>query len=460
MRTSPFTLVAFLLAAIGIGTLVYVIVSAPTVLRIAVGPVSSDNMRIVVAALQVLQREREPFRLRLIPTEGSAQSARLLDEGEADLAVVRTDIAYPQQGATVAVLRTDHAVLIAPGGQGIASIADLRGKAIGVVRDSPGNQGLLTTIMAQANLMAGDYTLVRLRPAEIKGALDAGRVQALLAVGPNFGRFLLDVVQAVADVSTQGPVKFIPVPDAAAIEQRSALIESETLVRGLFGGAPPRPERDIPTVMVSNELLAAKSLSEPLISDFTRVLINAKAMIAAETPLAARLDPPDQERTSPIPIHPGTITYLDGQTTTFFERYGDWFYIAIMFMGLAGSGVAAFVGARAQSRRKRTMAMLIDLQSVVTIARKSNCHEELSELDDRADNLMARTMAEATDNNLDSGALLAFSMAFEHARRAIIERRKHLDEQETPERAAARWEAAADAGTAAPLNRAGETVPD
>ena len=30
------------------------------------------------------------------------------------------------------------------------------------------------------------------------------------------------------------------------------------------------------------------------------------------------------------PVHPGTIAYSEGETKTFFERYGDWMYIGIM----------------------------------------------------------------------------------------------------------------------------------
>ena len=40
------------------------------------------------------------------------------------------------------------------------------------------------------------------------------------------------------------PPVFVPVSEAEAIAQRSSLYEAFDLVRGVFGGAPPRPRRD------------------------------------------------------------------------------------------------------------------------------------------------------------------------------------------------------------------------
>lgn len=429
MRYPMLAFIAGLLGLIGLGALGYYVTTWPTTLKVAVGPVSNDNVRIVAAAIQTLQKEREPFRLRLITTDGGAQSSAALDAGKADLAIVRTDIAFPRNGATVAVMHVDHAILVTPGNSGIQTVADLKGKSVAIARDNVGNAKLVNIIAAQAGLAEGDVKVEATRFNDIRAALDQRKIHAVLAVGPTSGRLLFDVVNIVTD-SGQGQITFIPVPETSAIEQRYPLLEADTLVRGLFGGQTPRPDKDTPTLTVSHLLLASKALADTTVSDFTRVLLNAKLQIAAEAPLASKMEAPDQEKTSPIPIHPGTITYLDGQTTTFLERYGDWFYIAIMGLGLGGSGLAGYLSYAAARTRKGVMGMLSDLEQVILDVRKARDEKTLSVLADRTDTLFNQTLKHATNSNVDPAAMTAFNMAFNHANSAITERRSVIASRE------------------------------
>jgi TRAP transporter TAXI family solute receptor len=425
MRYPVFAILAAIMAAIGVTALAVYLATLPTTLRVAVGPVSNEDVRVIVATLQTFQREQEAFRIRLVLTDGSRQSSAMVDEGKADIAVVRTDIAYPRSAATVAVMHTDIGLLVAPGQREVKAPADLRGKLIGVTRDNEGNRRLLRLILGQAGLGESDYRLEGLRPAEVKPAIDSGRLDAVFAVAPRSSRVLADIVQHLADAN-DGNIRFIPVTDAPAIEQRFPLIEAETILRGLFAGNPSRPEKDIATVMVSHEMLASKTLSEATVADFTRTLLSSKSQIAAEAPLAASLDTPDQERTSPIPIHQGTTTYLDGQTSTFLERYGDWFYIAIMAVGLGGSLIAGLFSAAASRARRQAMVRLAELQSIGIEARKADGRERFDELEAAAETVFSDTMAEAANYNIDATALVAFQMAFDNTRRAIENGRRRI----------------------------------
>jgi TRAP transporter TAXI family solute receptor len=430
MRYSMLAFVAGLLGLIGLGALGYYVTTWPTTLKIAVGPVSNENVRIIAAAIQTFQKEREPFRLRLITTEGGVQSSAALDAGKADLAIVRSDIGYPRNGATVAIMRVDHAVLVTPGTSNIRTAADLKDKVVALVQNNAGNARLMGIIAAQAGLLEGDVKTDGTRLADLHTALDEGKIHAVLAVGPTTGRLLFDIVNIVTDVGL-GKITFIPVPEPSAIEQRYPLLEADTLVRGLFGGQTARPEKDIPTITVSHHLLASKNLPDTTVSDFTRVFLNAKLQIAAEAPLASKMEAPDQEKTSPIPIHPGTITYLDGQTTTFLERYGDWFYIGIMSLGLGGSFVAGYLSYAAAKTRKGVMGMLTDLERIILDVRKAGDAKTLSTLAEQTDALFNQTLKHATNSDVDPAAMTAFNMAFNQANHAISERRKIIGVKRT-----------------------------
>jgi TRAP transporter TAXI family solute receptor len=424
VRYPQLALIAALSGLIGLSVLVYYIATMPTTLRIAVGPVANEHVRTVTAAIQTLQREREPFRLRLVLTEGTTQTAEALESGKADLAVVRTDIGYPRSGAAVAVLHTDHVILIAPGG-GATKIDDLAGKSVGLIRDHGGNREILRIIAQQAGLAPGAITPVAVRQTDLRMALEQGRVAAALVVGPITGRQVFDVVNIVSEAGN-GDITFIAVPETNAIEQRHPLVEADTIVRGSFSGPRPRPDRDTPTLTVTHQLLAAKTLNDATVADFTRVILQAKAQIAADAPLAARMEAPDQEKTSPIPIHPGTITYIDGQTSTFLERYGDWFYMGIMALGLGGSALAAWLSVRGARARDALMEELADVTGLVTAAREAPDETALAKIDAEADRIFAYTIEQTAKSNLDAASVLAFNMALTQVRDAISLRRRML----------------------------------
>jgi TRAP transporter TAXI family solute receptor len=425
MRHPFLALIAIVLGIVGLGALSYFIATLPTTLRVAVGPVSNENVRIISAAVQTLQREREAFRLKLIITEGSAQSSAALDAGKVDLAVVRTDSAFPRNGATVAIMHMNHAILVAPGGTGIAQLADLKGKSIALARDNMPNAQLFKLAAAQAGLAEGDVKIESVRTQDLRSALDQGKIHAVFAVGPTSGRLLFEIVNLVTEAG-KGSVAFIPIPETSAIEQRDPLLEADTLVRGLFGGPTPRPEQDTPTIMVSHQLLASKNLSDATVSDFTRVILNAKAQMATEAPLASRMEAPDQEKTSPIPIHPGTITYLDGNTTTFLERYGDWFYIGLMGLGLGGSVLAGYLSYAAVRTREGVLRMLAELEELIASAPAAGDLSALQATEEKVDVIFRKTLRAAMAHDVDASAMTAFTMAFAKARDAVRDRKQTL----------------------------------
>mgnify|MGYP003344486219 CR=1 FL=1 len=42
------------------------------------------------------------------------------------------------------------------------------------------------------------------------------------------------------------------------------------------------------------------------------------------------LETPATDKDAPLPVHAGAAAFIDGEQKTFFERYGDWFYLGVM----------------------------------------------------------------------------------------------------------------------------------
>jgi TRAP transporter TAXI family solute receptor len=435
MRRPLLITLAVGLALLGLGLLAYQVMSGPTVLRVAVGPMGGEDTRLMAAAAQYLNRERALVRFRLVLTEGLTGSAEALDDDKADLAVVRTDVTMPLKGQTLAILHRDAAVLIAPERAGIAKVADLRGRTVGIVRKLPANVRLLETVLAHYDIPHDSVsTVVLSSPGEVDEALRAGRIDAVLAIGTLSGRSVAETVSAVVQAGG-GPPVFVPIMEAEAIAQRSPLFESFEIVRGAFGGTPPRPAESVTTLGVSQRLVAQAKLDDNTVAEVTRLLFAMRPSLSHEVPLANRIEGPNTSKSSSLPVHPGAAAYYDGEVQSFFERYGDWFYLIIMALGIGGSALAGLASQAAARQRSRTMVLLDELMAIVRHARAAQSVAELDALEVEADQVLASALARAGDGVVGETLMVAFFLGLDQARRAIHERRHHIEveaEEEAP----------------------------
>ena len=99
----------------GVGAIAYHIATQPTELTIAVGPPNSEDTRVVQSIAAQLAREQFNIRLQTKVLDGGPPAAAAaIDNGQADLAVVRRDAGMPKNGQAVAILRKNVVVFIVP----------------------------------------------------------------------------------------------------------------------------------------------------------------------------------------------------------------------------------------------------------------------------------------------------------------------------------------------------------
>lgn len=422
----PFSIaLALSFAVLAAALVLYQWSAQPTTLKIAVGPVGSEDTRLVVAFSQYLARERAQVRLRLVLTDGVAGSAKAVEDGRADLAIVRTDVAMPVTAQTVAIMHRDAALLITTPDSGISKVSGLWGRSVGLVHDIPANRILLEVVLAQYEIPKDSVPTVALGAHEVEQALRSKRVDAVLAVGTVTGRTMTETVAGAA-AAAGGNAVFIPLKEADAIEQRLPAFESLEVVRGSFGGTPPRPPETIETLGVSHRLVARTSLDDNVVSELTRLLFLARPGLANEVPLANKIEAPDTAKGQTLPVHSGASAYYDGEVQTFFERYGDWLYLAVMLLSILASGFAAVASRAAGRARARNMELLRELLAIVRRAHTGETIEELDALDRQADEILGAALAKAGSGGIDNAGVAAFTLGLDQARRAIGERRRIL----------------------------------
>lgn len=105
----------FIVFAAATAALVYVL--QPETLRIAVGPLGSEDHQVVQAMAEAFEDESRTVRISPITTAGAAESLALMGAGKADLAVGRSDLAMPADAQTLAVLRKNFVVLWSASGR-------------------------------------------------------------------------------------------------------------------------------------------------------------------------------------------------------------------------------------------------------------------------------------------------------------------------------------------------------
>ena len=126
-------ILACLLAGIGLVAAVAWLFFIHITLRVATGPMGSDGQKFFAAFVRTVADAHPRVRLKIVPTAEREASMKALVAGEADLAVVRSDLLTSTAAQTIAILRRDVVGLVIPPHAPIAQVRELTGKTIGLV---------------------------------------------------------------------------------------------------------------------------------------------------------------------------------------------------------------------------------------------------------------------------------------------------------------------------------------
>lgn len=401
----------------------------PSMLRVAVVR-DSDDQAILAAAGLSFAKERESVRLKLAPVDTLADASRALEEGRADLAVVRTDIAMPPNGQTILIMRRSAALIIAPAQSALHAVDELRGRRLGILQPVPigkvNNQPILDTALAQYDMPLASVRRVPLTLSELGHAIERKEIDAVFAVGVPGSEGLTEVVSVVAQASHGAPV-FLPIAEAKAVAQRSPAFEDVEVMRGIFGGAQPRPAEDFDTLGVSTRLVARSSLSNEIAGALTRLMLAARPAIAVQVRIANRIEAPPSDKGAAFPVHPGALAFLDDEEQTFFDKYSDAFYIGAMGLSVLGTAVAAAAARLTRPPALEADKILRRLIELIALARRAEQPEVLDAYEEEADLLLGQALVPAVVHGMSANRMGALDLALNQLRHIIAGRRQTLN---------------------------------
>jgi TRAP transporter TAXI family solute receptor len=432
-RQVMFITLAGVLAIVGTVAGTYYFAMRPEILRIAVGPANSDDVKVVQALTQAFTQTRSHIRLRPIQTDGAAASAKALEEGKADLAIIRGDLDVPKNAEAVATLRKNVAVLWVPPpakvkgkkpGPKITKIAQLAGRRIGVVGRTPANVNLLKVILQQYGVDPAKVEIVQFPASEAADAIRNQKADAYLAAGPVNSKITADAINA--STRDGGAPTFLAIDSAEAIAQNHPMYEASEIPAGAFGGSPDRPDDEVKTISFSHHIVARKGLSDSTVAAFTRQLFAIRQSVMSEFPLAAKIETPDTDKDAAIPVHPGAAAFVDGEEKSFLDRYSDYIWWGLMALSAMGSAGAWFAGYLKKDERNTNTTLRERLLDMIPKARRSEATEELDAMQTEADDILRDTLQCFDHGAIEEGALTAFNIALDQFHNAVADRRVQL----------------------------------
>jgi TRAP transporter TAXI family solute receptor len=423
--------IAIVLGMIGLGFGGYFLARMPRTVTIAVGPAGAETHQYVEAIAEASVEARDRIRFKIIATGGAAESARLLDEGKIDIAVVRSDYQLPLSGQTIVVIAKRSLVLLAPKFPtsqrrlNIQKLSDLKGKKVAVVRMTDPNIPTVRKLLSVADIEDKDVTLFESDLADLPELMGSGRVDAAIALVVPSSPAVTSMIPKLAQRFPSG-LNIVALDQAQAISDRIVGVEIVDIPAGALGTG--RPAEEIESVAITYRAMARKSMSDDLAGRVAKSFYDLRSRLSRKSQAGFMPEAPDEKMAGRISVHPGASAFFEGETKTLFERYGEIGVTLLWGLSIVGSGLTALLHWAGQ-KRVRVGQTLVDEIIHMTSAVRSADKNELTRIELRGDAIVA-TLAKQRQSAFASEATNESArFALEHFRSVVSDARSRLESE-------------------------------
>ena len=433
----------FLLFSAAAGGLYYAL--RPVTLRIAVGPGGSDDEKLIQAMAKAFADDRRGIRLAPITTDGAGESLALLGASKADLAVARADLEMPGNAQTIAIVRQNFVVLWTPSGlpgkgsrksptPKIKEIADLAGHRVGLIGRTQASVALLKIILSASGVAPEKVAVTQFATGQLEELARDPAIDAYMAVGPLDSKITSDAIAATAHA--RGAPKFLAIDTSEAIALKNPLYESEEIPPGVFNSSPVWPDDTVETVSLNHLIVGREALSETTVAAFSRQLFAVRQSLAKQVSGAAHIKKPDTDKYAELPVHRGAAAFIDGNETTFLDRYSDYFWFTLLVLSGLGSAGAWLRQFLKRDEREESTLHRNNIMTMVSNVRAAKSAAELSAMQSEVDGIIRETLQCYDDGVIDEEDLAAFGLVIELFHHAMAEKRAEAGAPELARRSA------------------------
>ena len=391
-------------------------------LRAAVPPLGPIGQRMLQDLAREGAKESKWLSMQRVAVSDMAAASAAIEKREVDVALVRSDVALPRNGRSIAVFQTMYAFLIVPPRSQIEDFKGLKDRVVAIVPGDAANEKLLDLVLDHYGVPRASVLRQSMTAEEVGPAMQQRKVSAAFVIGP-LGGVSLQAFQSIQK-SMKGVPTVLGVEDAEAVRRLSTGIDAAEVSKGVFGGTPAQPEEDLTTIGVTIRLVVPASQSGIIAGELTRVLFEGKAKALAGNPQMRELQQPNAEEKD-YPIHPAAQAYFDGETPTFMDRLETLFWIGSAVLGLLASLFGWLLSKVRVKPRSELETQLDNLTAFVADVRKAD-PQQLDDLQHRLDAVVVTLFDQRESEEMSADAVTIYSVAINYARSAIAERRAQL----------------------------------
>ena len=415
-----------LATATATGVLWYALV-LPTNLRVSVSPPGGESARLLQAVSGELERQRRPIRLLVVGQEDLMEPAAALDESRADLAVVRPDYRMPSSGLGVAILQQHYIFAVARRSAEITQFAELRGRRVGTLESARPGPTLVTAFRALEASPAGENgPQVFSNIDELVEAFGKGDIEGVVVVSRRGGPLPAMLMARLTERSNNEAPVILSMRGAASFAEGQGTFAAGEIAAGEIVRAPPLPAEAVPTLTFPSLLVTRARISENAIEELTRQLFTLRPALAAEHPLAGRIEALSTDRGSGIAVHPGAATYYDANERTFLDRYSDLLWIALFGFGGIASAGAFFVRLLFPRERELSRTDHVRFVELLAAARRAESLDGIADIERQVDEQIGLVSLQMLEGTLDREKKPAFDLIIDQLRLALQQRRAEL----------------------------------
>lgn len=258
--------------------------------------------------------------LTVTSTGASKANIQLIDDKDADLAIVQNDVMYYAYTGTdlfadegkyetfsaIAGLY-DETIQIVTTDPSIASVADLKGKTVSVGDAGSGVEFNAKQILEAYDMTFDDIKVVNASFGDSADSLKDGKIDAAFVVAGA-------PTTAVVDLATSKDISLVQLDDdhIKKLQDKYNFYTATTIPGGTYKGV----DGDTKTVSVRATLIASNNVSEDVIYELTKAMYDNKDALAQGHAKFETLDAKAAVQGISVPFHPGAKKYYEEQGIT------------------------------------------------------------------------------------------------------------------------------------------------
>lgn len=398
----PITL-ALMCAFIGIAYWV----SAPSTVVIGVVDDGSNESSILRAFATQIRAERHAFVAKIKSARTHDELRDALRKGETDVAALTSSDLIPDNLETLAVLGRMRLHMLTFG----ASVSGRKSgpSTTALVAETPLDERHGRIILNA--LETDEGAAIELMSAQDAAkAMLTGRISFVAFASSSPANSMRQFMAAMPANQREG-LKLLPMPRPEQLQRQSTGIEPTAAKVGSVWSVPLLPDEEIEVPSVTTRLIARTAMPDHVAGHVTRAILSMQRRLASTLPAASQIEPPPVERGSVLPTHAGALAYLNGNESTFIDRFGDWIYLGLFGASAFGSIFAGFVSWQNTMQRWADVKRLKTLHGLISESRAAMTIAQLDMAHERYQRLMDDVVAAATRLEINQTDFLAFMIA-------------------------------------------------